>query len=113
MRAHRFPLNLLVLYRPSGVSKWRRGHSENISQSGVLLRTNDPYRMHEYLELRVVLPGGLMAETPSEIFCRGKVVREVSASDDLVPGFAATIDKYELVRRNTLNAARPQRLSAS
>lgn len=103
MRAHRFPLSLLVLYRPPGESRWRRGHTENISRSGLLLRTRDPFEMNAPIEVRMILPGGMMAPTPSEVRARARIVREVSPSDEDSGGFAATIDRYESVRRDPLN----------
>jgi hypothetical protein len=102
VRAHRFPINLLVLYRPPGVSEWRRGQTENVSDTGLLLRTNDPYDLNEAVELRMILPGGMMAPTPSEVRAKARIVREVSPSAEDSGGFAVMIDEYQSVRRDTL-----------
>ena len=55
MRAPRFPLRLAVRYRRIGDHEWRRGETENISRSGVLIRSDDPPELDATVELLVAL----------------------------------------------------------
>jgi hypothetical protein len=99
VRAPRFPLNLNVRYRQVGQSSWQTGRTENISRSGVLVRTEESVNVDAEVELRVELP-----PTPSEkkesaqIVCHGRVVRTVSESEGwLEPGYAVAIDDYDFI----------------
>ena len=98
MRAPRFPLHLSVRYRRVGDRQWRRGETENISRSGVLIRGEDPLEIDETVELMVALAVRNAAATSAEVQCCGRVVRTVSpASGQSLPGSAVLIENYNFL----------------
>src|ERR1700733_9182900 len=90
MRAPRFPLQMAVRFRRLGDSGWLEGQTENISCSGVLFRVEDALPVQADVELRLALPIGGDRVQPPEVFCRGRVVRTVSISDN-EPSFGAVV----------------------
>jgi len=110
VRAPRFPLQLSVRYRTVEDREWRRGETENISHSGVLLRTADALDVNTIVELRVHLampnPGGEAAE----VSCLGRVVRtEPPCPKRAWPGTAVVIEKYDFLPTQLAIAIHPPR----
>jgi PilZ domain-containing protein len=98
MRASRFPLHLLVLYRRVGEPDWRQGKTENISRSGVLFRAEELVLPDTDVELRLALPAAAPGREPPEVSCRGRVVRTVSPSEhEPLPGSAVVIEHYDFL----------------
>ena len=98
MRAPRFPLHLSVRYRRVGDRQWRRGETENISRSGVLIRGEDPLEIDATVELMVALAVRRTAATGGEVQCSGRVVRTISpASGQSLPGSAVLIENYSFL----------------
>jgi len=98
MRAPRFPLHLSVRYRRIGDVEWRRGETENISRSGVLIRGDDPLDVDATVELLVALDARKTDTDRGEVLCSGRVVRTVSPSDDYTcPGSAVAIDQFNFL----------------
>src|SRR5262245_44079060 len=98
MRAPRFPLHLSVRYRRVGDRQWRRGETENISRSGVLIRAEDPLEIDETVELMVALAVRNAAGGSGEVQCSGRVVRIISpATGQTLPGSALVIEEYNFL----------------
>jgi hypothetical protein len=98
MRAPRFPLHLAVRYRRIGDHEWRRGETENISGSGVLIRGDDPPQLDATVELLVALDVRKTGADAGEVLCSGRVVRCVSPSDDYsCPGSAVAIEQFNFL----------------
>lgn len=98
MRAPRFPLHLSVRYRRVGDHEWRRGETENISRSGVLIRSDDPLDVDATVELLVTLDVRSTGSDRGEVLCCGRVVRTVSPSDNYsCPGSAVAIDQFNIL----------------
>ena len=98
MRAPRFPLHLAVRYRKVGAGDWRVGRTENISRSGVLVRTDDPLEVDGPVELRLEMPIIPAHEEPAEIWCRGRVVRTVTSVDaSRSAAYAVAIEEYDFL----------------
>jgi hypothetical protein len=98
MRAPRFPLHLPVRYRRMGDVEWRRGETENISRSGVLIRSHDPVEVDATVELLVALDARNAGSDRAEVLCSGRVVRTVSPSHDYsCPGSAIAIDEFNFL----------------
>jgi hypothetical protein len=101
MRAPRYPLRIPLRYRSSSDPQWREGHTENISRSGVLFRTDRSMPLQTPIEMLLALPveiaGGGTAAT---VICRGRVVRTEELRDESTgrpcPVVAATIAGYRL-----------------
>jgi len=105
-RAPRFPMQLPVHYRLAGETMWRHGTTENISRSGVLIRTDLTLEPSVHLEFSVELPTDVFGMAATEILCRGEVVRQVNAAgDDMTPALAARILDYHFHRTGPVAAA--------
>ena len=85
-------------YRKVGAGDWRVGRTENISRSGVLVRTDDPVEVDGPVELRLEMPIVPAHDEPAEIWCRGRVVRTVaSAGHSPAGGYAVAIEAYDFI----------------
>lgn len=80
-RAQRYAIDTLLRYRVRGEREWREGVMENISISGVLLRTTQPLEADTILEMRFLLPVELEGECAAEVICRGSVIRSEEDTD--------------------------------
>jgi len=105
LRAPRFTMQLPVHYRVAGESLWRHGTTENISRSGVLIRTDQPLEPNAHLEFSVELPTGVFGMAATEILCRGEIVRQVNEGDDVSPALAARILDYHFHRTGQIAEA--------
>ncbi|PYQ69167.1 MAG: hypothetical protein DMG04_29350 [Acidobacteria bacterium] len=97
MRAPRFPLQLAVRYRQVGAGDWCVGRTENISRSGVLVRTEEPVEVDVPIELRLEMPVIPAHHEPAEIWCRGRVVRTVASADHPSTRYAVAIEEYDFL----------------
>ena len=95
-RATRYALSLAVFYRTAGDSRWSEARTENISQSGMLLRGDRPLPSETPVDLILNIPGTVTAPFSGTLLCRGRVVRAVSSppSDDRHE-FAVTLLEYD------------------
>jgi hypothetical protein len=98
-RAARYSLSLSVFYRATGDSSWSEARTENISESGVLLRGDRLLPSETHVELVVNIPANVTAPFSGTVLCRGRVVRAVSSppSDDR-HGFAVTLLEYDTTK---------------
>lgn len=74
-RARRYEIGTVVRYRVRGEREWHEGVMENISYSGVLIRTGQFLPPNTIIEMRFCLPVELDGERAAEVLCRGTVVR--------------------------------------
>ena len=94
-RAQRFNLQLPLRYRKLGEQGWRNGTTENISRSGMLFQAEELLQPSVQLEINLVLPAEIAGLSPTEVVCRGEVVRAVEPGDPTVsPALAAKILQY-------------------
>jgi two-component system, cell cycle sensor histidine kinase and response regulator CckA len=94
-RAQRFQLQLPLKYRRLGEEKWHDGQTRNISRSGLLFQAEDLLQPNVVLEINLVLPSEIAGLSPTEVVCRGEVVRTVMANGEQVPpALAAKILQY-------------------
>ncbi|HKB09070.1 MAG TPA: PilZ domain-containing protein [Vicinamibacterales bacterium] len=113
VRPQRFPLQLPVRYREIGKIDWSIGRTEDISRSGVFIRSGKQFDVEARVEMHVVLPpvaSGPTPTRPAEISCYGHVVRQVSEGNSRFPtGYGIAIDQYEFrpAREQATAAARP------
>jgi len=97
VRAPRFPLQLAVRYRQVGAGDWCVGRTENISRSGVLVRTEEPVEVDVPIELRLEMPVIPAHHEPAEIWCRGRVVRTVASAGHPSTRYAVAIEEYDFL----------------
>jgi PAS domain S-box-containing protein len=94
-RAERFQLRLPLKYRRFDEEKWHDGETRNISRSGLLFQAEDLLQPNVMLEINLVLPAEIAGLSPTEVVCRGEVVRTVhSAHNEMPPALAARILQY-------------------
>jgi hypothetical protein len=79
-RARRYEIGTVIRYRVRGERDWQEGTTENISISGVLIRTARALKPDTAIEMRFFLPVELQGECAAEVFCRGLVVRSSQSS---------------------------------
>ena len=92
-RAPRYAVHLSAKYRPAGTADWWECHTENISGSGMLFRTE--HLMPSQTAVDFLMPlGGAGSGT---VLCSGRVVRtEPPQPDHPQPAVAVTIARYRL-----------------
>jgi PAS domain S-box-containing protein len=93
-RAQRFQLQLPLRYRRIDEEKWHEGQTKNISRSGMLFQAEDFLQPNVVLEINLVLPAEIAGLSPTEVFCRGEIVRSVREGEEVSPALAAKILQY-------------------
>jgi len=94
-RAQRFNLHLPLRYREVGEQGWRQGTTANISRSGLLFKAEEVLQPNAQLEINLVLPAEIAGLSPTEVVCRGEVVRSVQGEGTVTsPELAAKILQY-------------------
>ena len=87
---------IVVLYRTSDNANWLEGRTENISKSGVLIRTDRRMPVQAQVEMLLDIPPELPSPFSGSTICRGRIVRAIEPSSlEDRPAFAATIVEYE------------------
>jgi hypothetical protein len=74
-RARRYEIGTSIRFRARGEREWHEGLTENISISGLLIRTARALDPKTAIEMRFFLPVELDGECAAEVFCRGFVIR--------------------------------------
>jgi PAS domain S-box-containing protein len=105
-RAPRFYLQLPLKYRRLDEENWHDGETRNISRSGLLFQAEDVLQPSVQLEINLVLPAEIAGLSPTEVICRGEIVRTVkSAADAMPPALAAKILQYHFQHGSQLPRA--------
>jgi len=99
-RAPRFQVQVPLKYRRLDEEKWHEGKTRNISRSGLLFQAGDFSEPHlqptVQLEINLVLPPEIAGLSPTEVICRGEIVRTVETSgEEMLPALAARILQYQ------------------
>ncbi|HEY6446927.1 MAG TPA: PilZ domain-containing protein [Acidobacteriaceae bacterium] len=99
-RARRYEIGTVIRYRVRGQREWHEGVMENISCSGVLIRTGQFLPANTVIEMRFFLPVELDGERAAEVLCRGSVVRSAtSATSAGAVNIAARITHSRFLRQ--------------
>jgi two-component system cell cycle sensor histidine kinase/response regulator CckA len=94
-RAQRFQLHLPLKYRRLDEKNWHDGETRNISRSGLLFQAEDVLQPNVVLEINLVLPAEIAGLSPTEVVCKGEVVRTVQPDGEKMhPALAAKILQY-------------------
>ena len=105
-RAQRFNLHLPLRYRKVGEEAWRQGTTANISRSGLLFKAEEVLQPNVQLEINLVLPAEIAGLSPTEVVCRGEVVRSVEGQGSSTsPELAAKILQYHFQHGNRVSEA--------
>jgi PAS domain S-box-containing protein len=102
-RAPRFQLHLPLKYRRLDEQKWHNGETRNISRSGLLFQGEDLLQPSVQLEINLVLPAEIAGLSPTEVICRGEIVR--TAAEQAPPALAAKILQYHFQHGSQLPQA--------
>jgi CheY-like chemotaxis protein len=102
-RAPRFQLQLPLKYRRIDEEKWHDGETRNISRSGLLFEAEDLLQPKVQLEINLVLPAEIAGLSPTEVICRGEIVR--TAIEQVPPALAAKILQYHFQHGSQLPQA--------
>jgi PAS domain S-box-containing protein len=94
-RAQRFQLHLPLKYRRLDEERWHDGETKNISRSGLLFQAEDLLQPSVILEINLVLPAEIAGLSPTEVVCKGEVVRTIASNGEkMPPALAARILQY-------------------
>ena len=105
-RAPRFQLHLPLKYRRLDEDKWHDGETRDISRSGLLFRAEDALQPNIQLEINLVLPSEIAGLSPTEVICRGEVVRTIEPfGEEMSPALAAKILQYHFQHGSQLPRA--------
>src|SRR5271170_7566953 len=105
-RAQRFQLHLPLKYRRLNEEKWHDGETKNISRSGLLFQAEDLLQPNVILEINLVLPAEIAGLSPTEVICKGEVVRTVESNGEkMPPALAAKILQYHFQHGSQLPRA--------
>jgi PAS domain S-box-containing protein len=105
-RAPRFQLHLPLKYRRLDEDKWHDGETRDISRSGLLFRAEDALQPNIQLEINLVLPSEIAGLSPTEVICRGEVVRTIEPlGKEMSPALAAKILQYHFQHGSQLPRA--------
>ena len=105
-RAQRFNLHLPLRYRQVGEQGWRQGTTSNISRSGLLFNAEEVLQPNSQLEINLVLPAEIAGLSPTEVVCRGEVVRAMSGEGaETSPTLAAKILQYHFQHGSRVSEA--------
>jgi hypothetical protein len=96
-RAQRFTLHLPVLYRTPGQTGWHSGVTENISDSGAAIRTDESIAPATPLTVVISLPS-IGSERGGRLIGEGRVVRNIRPSSATAAAFALTVKRFQLDR---------------
>jgi hypothetical protein len=99
-RAARFPVQLPIRYRLPHSPEWFEARTENVSHTGVLLRTESIFKPNTILDLRLELPSPVGNGSPAAVVCKCEVVRvEQTRGRGAPPALALAILNYRLRRQ--------------
>ena len=86
-------------YRKDQEKDWVDGHTENISQSGLLFQAPEPLNPDTIVQICFSLPDTAEGESGATVLCEGRTVRTIlaAASDDS-PSMAVKLFEYKLKR---------------
>ena len=105
-RAQRFQLHLPLKYRRLNEERWHDGETKNISRSGLLFQAEDLLQPNVILEINLVLPAEIAGLSPTEVVCKGEVVRTVESNGEkMPPALAARILQYHFQHGSQLPRA--------
>jgi DNA-binding response OmpR family regulator len=109
-RAPRFQVQLPLKYRRLDEEKWHDGQTRNISRSGLLFQADvlqsQWLQPNVQLEINLVLPAEIAGLSPTEVTCRGEIVRtEKTAGEEMPPALAAKILQYHFQHGSQLPRA--------
>ena len=81
-RAHRYEIHTDIRFRPMAVRNWHIGETENISDTGILVRALEAVPINTPIQLELYTPAPLSGVAQMPVICSGRVVRSFHALGD-------------------------------
>ena len=81
-RAHRYEIRTDIRFRPVAVQNWQIGETENISDTGLLVRALEPLPVDTPIQVELFAPLPLSGVAQEPVICTGRVVRSFRANSD-------------------------------
>ena len=81
-RAHRYEIHTDIRFRPTAVKNWHIGETENISDTGMLVRALEAVPINTPIQLELYTPAPLSGVAQMPVICNGRVVRTFHALND-------------------------------
>lgn len=81
-RAHRYEIRTDIRFRPLAVQNWHFGETENISDTGLLVRAPEALPVDTPIQLELYAPAPISGAAQVPLTCSGRVVRSVKASGE-------------------------------
>ena len=100
-RRPRFALKLPVWYRTGTAGQWRCSVTKNISSSGAAIQTTDLLTAGTPVTVRISLRSD-QSKIGGYLTAVGHVVRTLAPSSSAMAGFAMTVKRYRIDRRQNL-----------
>ena|SRR5947209_12862281 len=88
-RLQRVSVDAPVRYRCAGGAEWFEGRTENISRSGLLMRTQQFVPVRSVVEILFILPPELGGRPDETTICTGWIVRAEAYGDERGTAVAA------------------------
>ncbi len=115
-RERRLRHRVSVLFCISGSNQWIEGMTENISRSGVLLRSPSPLEVGSGMELILEMPHELTGEDDARVVCEGSLLRVEALSParkNQPPSYllACSITQYEFAPASEQESLKSSSLS--
>jgi hypothetical protein len=104
-RAQRFALELPIVFRRLGDDEWQTGTTENLSDSGAVIRTNSPCMPPSIVDFVIALPSS-STHPGGCLTGQAEVVRSFTLlSEARESAFALCFNECRLERRERVHAA--------
>ena len=81
-RAHRYEIRTDIRFRPEAVQNWQIGETENISDTGLLVRALQALPVNTPIQVQLFAPVPLSGVAQEPMSCTGRVVRSFRAPGD-------------------------------
>lgn len=95
-RAHRYEIRTDIRFRPEAVQNWHLGQTENISDTGLLVRSPEPLPIDTAIQLELYAPVPLSGIAKAPLICSGRVVRSMSIGAEGVVRIAIALQSSQL-----------------
>lgn len=76
-RAHRYEIRTDIRFRPAAAQNWQFGETENISDTGLLVRAIDDLPVNTPIQLELYAPAPISGMTQLPLTFSGRVVRRM------------------------------------
>ena len=95
LRPQRVSLSVQARYRTPGEERWHKGRTENISQTGVLIRGIRLFSAKMKVEIVMTVPAGILKDAAGELLFIGAVARLLPPlGSGGLPGLAVAFESY-------------------